>query len=225
MGKILWVDLGGHDYTGIFNGGSDTGYVRLSTGAPVNTYPKNMLPGMGLKFLRDGVDSANFVAFNSVNGQESYNFFEKDWSNHIPRATGALQAGSIKFLPVSKFILTVGLSDMAKYTQDGTEETDVIFPWKLRFEPTGDFNFPSDKYKRTYLEYLKEDIPSGSKLFNVYAWDMPEELGGTESLIAELVTDSKLYTSRWGDNHMRFRHQRMDEDLKYHPEWKPYVPR
>ena len=185
-----------------------------------------MIPGMGLKFLRDGMDSANFVAFNSVNGQNSYNFFEKDWSNHIPKAEGtALELASRKFLLISKFILTVGISNMATHTQDGTEEADVIFPWKLVFKPTGEFSWPSDKYPRPYTEYLKKDIPNGSKLFDVYAWDMPEELGGTETLIAEIVTGSKLYTSKWGDNNMRFRHQRMDDDLEYHPEWKPYVAR
>ena len=39
---------------------------------------------MGLKFLRDGIDSANLVAMLSVDGQESWNFFENNWKNHIP---------------------------------------------------------------------------------------------------------------------------------------------
>ena len=41
---------------------------------------------MGLKFLRDGVDSANLVAMYSVDGQESWNFFKNDFSNHIPES-------------------------------------------------------------------------------------------------------------------------------------------
>lgn len=28
----------------------------------------------------------------------------------------------------------------------------------------------------------------------------------------------------WGDDHMYFRHQRMEDDLKFRPEWEPYVP-
>ena len=37
VGKAKWEDLGGHKYTGIFKGGADTGFVRLSTVNPVNT--------------------------------------------------------------------------------------------------------------------------------------------------------------------------------------------
>ena len=68
-------------------------------------------------------------------------------------------------------MLSMGLSDMAQYTEDGTEEEDVIFPWKLRFEPTGEFSWPSDTYDRPYTKYLKDDIPIGSILFKVFAWD------------------------------------------------------
>ena len=82
VGKAVWKDLGGHDYTGIFQG-ADTGYVRLSTDLPV-TKPEDleegarpMHPTMGLKFLRDGMDSANVVAnTNFAGGIKSYNFFE-----------------------------------------------------------------------------------------------------------------------------------------------------
>ena len=30
VGKIVWEDLGGHNYTGVFQGG-DTGFIRLSS--------------------------------------------------------------------------------------------------------------------------------------------------------------------------------------------------
>ena len=77
---------------------------------------------------------------------------------------------------------------------------------------------PDNTYDVSFEDYL-QTIPAGSTLFNVYAWDQPEELGGTESLVAEFVTDSLLLTSYWGDEHMFFRHQLMDADLKYRPEW------
>ena len=82
--KIQWQDLGGHDYTGVFNGGADYGYVRFSTALPVDTEPPNMAPGMGVKLLRDGQDSANLVAMYGVEGHSSLNFFAKEWTNHIP---------------------------------------------------------------------------------------------------------------------------------------------
>jgi len=43
-----------------------------------------MAPGMGIKLLRDGMDSANFVCMFSVDGQDDLNFFANDFSNHIP---------------------------------------------------------------------------------------------------------------------------------------------
>jgi len=41
-------------------------------------------PGIALKFLRDGIDSANLVAMERISGQEGYNFFEKEFSNFLP---------------------------------------------------------------------------------------------------------------------------------------------
>ena len=116
VGKIEWVDLGNHPYTGIFKGG-DSGYVRMSSAAPVDTKTPNIKPGMGVKFLRDGVDSANFVAMFSVDGQENLNFFANDWSNHIPDPHDkTLIPLEIRFKTATKYIQTVGLSDMAAYT-------------------------------------------------------------------------------------------------------------
>ena len=82
---------------------------------------------------------------------------------------------------------------------------------------------PEDTYTQSFEEYLGT-IPANSTLFDVYATDLPTELGGTEKLIAHMVTQSDLVTSNWGDEHMFFRHQRMDDDLKLRPEWEPYTP-
>ena len=67
-------------------------------------------------------------------------------------------------------------------------------------------------------------IPAGSKIYDIYAWDAPEELGGTETLIGAFVTASEFTTSMWGDDHLYFRHQRIDDDLAINPEWEPYAP-
>ena len=57
---------------------------RLSLALEPDTRRMTTAPGMGLKFSRDGVHSANLVAMFSVGGQESWNFFKNDFSNHIP---------------------------------------------------------------------------------------------------------------------------------------------
>jgi len=216
--------LGGHPYTGIFKGG-DTGYVRMSSAAPVDTKTPNMKPGMGVKFLRDGVDSANFVAMFGVDGQDDLNFFQNDWVTHIPDVkSAALIPLELRFKTATEYIQTVGMSDFAQWTQDGTEESAPVFPWSLRFEPTGEFSYPHDTYDVPFETYL-QDIPAGSKLFSVYAMDLPKEMGGTEKYIADFVLKSSgMLTSQWGDEHMFFRHQKMDDDLAIHPEWEQYTP-
>lgn len=134
-----------HLYTGIFKG-ADHGIVRLSVAKPTVPILKESAPGMGLKFLRDGVDSANLVAMYSVDGQPSYNYFEHDWSNHIPDLTSKyLIPLAEKFTTATKYIQTIGLSDMATYSQNGQKETPR-FPFKLRFEPTAGTDFPDDEY-------------------------------------------------------------------------------
>ena len=70
-----------------------------------------------------------------------------------------------------------------------------------------------------------DTIPSGSVLYDIYATDMPTELGGVESKIGQFVTASEFTTSLWGDGHMYIRHQRMEEDLALRPEWEPYTPK
>jgi len=83
VSKIEWVSSGNHPYTGMFKG-ADTGYIRMSIAKPEDTKTPNLAPGMGVKLLRDGVDSANFVAMYGVDGQDSLNWFANDFSNHIP---------------------------------------------------------------------------------------------------------------------------------------------
>lgn len=65
------------------------------------------------------------------------------------------------------------------------------------------------------FEQLKT-IETGSILYKVFAMEAP---GVEEQHIANIVTESQLVTSKWGDEKMFFRHQRFDDDLRYHPEW------
>ena len=118
--KVSWLDLGGHPYTGIFNGGADYGYVRISSASPVDTKTPWSRPGMGVKFLRDGVDSANFVAMHDVDGQKSLNFFMNEWTAEIPQASNLLlKPLEIRFATASDYIETMGMSDMATYDAAG----------------------------------------------------------------------------------------------------------
>ena len=89
VGKVEFVH-NGTKYTGMFDT-AQYGYIRLSVAANPSTSfltPQPLAPGMGLKWLRDGMDSANLVSMYSVNGQPgNWNFFGNDFSNHIGFAT------------------------------------------------------------------------------------------------------------------------------------------
>lgn len=102
---------------------------------------------MGLKFLRDGVDSGNLVSMFEVAGQPgNWNFFGNDFSNHISPASGPLVALGAKFATYTSFIQYVGLSDMAMYSETGASNPQPVFPWSLRFAPSNDVRnlFPNE---------------------------------------------------------------------------------
>lgn len=100
----------------------------------------NFVPGFGLKFLRDGHQSANLVAMYGVDGQPSWNFFKMDFSNHLvddPHGAGQ-QALAAKFKTATPLINYVGLSDLAAYDQHGHKAENPVFPFQLIFEPNSD---------------------------------------------------------------------------------------
>ena len=134
VSKCKFVSTGDHTFTGIFEG-ADYGFCRLSSAAkPTSSQP--LAPGLSLKFLRDGVESSDVVALYSVNGTPGdWNFFSKDFSNHIPGATGtALDLLADKFATFTDYIQEVGLSNFSDYNQQG-QKTANNFPFKLRFHP------------------------------------------------------------------------------------------
>lgn len=50
-------------------------------------------------------------------------------------------------------------------------------------------------------------------------------MGGERKLIGELKLDGEMTTSKWGDENLFFRHQKMDDDVKINPDWDQYLPK
>ena len=225
-GKVRFVKKGDTDYSGIFQG-ADHGIVRFSSAAEPSS-SQALAPGMGLKFLRDGQDSANLVAMFDTAGQPgNWNFFGNDFTTHIPPAKGALLVLATKFATYTNFIQSVGMSDFARYNQAGDMYKDPKFPFSLRFAPHRSVKdlFPtklSGSDFGVYVDQLKT-VKDDSKLYKVYAMDQPAELGGKESYIGDLVLDGALHSSKWGDESLFFRHQNMKDDLKLQPSWEKYT--
>merc|ERR1712130_81336 len=222
VGRVEWRDVGGHNYSGIFKGAKH-GLARLSLALEPDTEKLNTAPGMGLKFLRDGMDSANLVAMYSVNGQEGWNFFQNDFTTHLGPAGLELIPVALKFSEATNYVQEVGLSDWGLYGADGVQvdAADWKFPFMLRFKPTGEISFP-DEYVNDWKDDLMS-IPVGTTLYQIWALDEPEELGGVETHIGDLVLTGAITTSMWGDKNLFFRHQDMADDVALKPEWEEYL--
>jgi hypothetical protein len=140
----------------------------------------------------------------SVNGQSTWNFFQNNFTNHIPAASGAVLVSlAHKFATATPYVQTVGLSDFANYTKTGAKVATPNYPWELTFVPSTDVNslFP-DNYTSYFTDQLKT-VPVGSTLYHVYATSAP---GAESKLIGDLVLQSALTTSYFGDKHMFFKH-------------------
>ncbi len=57
-------------------------------------------------------------------------------------------------------------------------------------------------------------ITPGTVIFQVHAWDAPDELGGVEYIIGTIVSQSDVTQSYWGDTKLFFRHHDMVFDLQ-----------
>ena len=211
----------GSPYTGMFQGVSNV-LVRISTAKqPDGTKApsENFVPGMGIKLLRDNVPSANLVAMFGVDGQDSFNVFANNWSNHIPSPVSvALKLLGKKFAEATPYIGTIGLKTWGQYDQNGNSvsDSDIDIPFQLIFSPSSDVNtlFP-DTYQDELPNQL-QSIPSGTTLFDVYAVDQPD---ADAVLIGRLTTKSEFVTSYFGDTSLFFQHNYFEDDIALHPNW------
>lgn len=220
VAKARLVPEPGQPYTGIFKG-HDNVLIRLSCAKEpkANKDPlDNFTPGMAVKFLRDGMPSANTITMFSVNGQDSWNFFSKDFSNHIPAAKGfALKLLEHQFADVTPYTGTIGSRTLGEYGEDGQKEENPKYPFQIIFRAHPDVSSRfSDNYTEYFVDQLKTIEPE-TKLYNVLAVENP---GDEPQHIGTIVLDSKLITSYFGDKHLFFQHNFQEDDFEIHPEWK-----
>lgn len=172
------------------------GLIRLSSAAKPSS-SDSLKPGFGLKFLRDGHDSANLVAMYDVQGTPGdWNFFSKDFTTHIGASTNAAtKALGFKFSYATDYIQVSALSDWGQRTQEGSYRKTGHFPFKLRFKPHSDVHtlFPK-KFNGNGMAYMDQlaSVPANVNLYDVYAWDKPQQLGGHEYNIGTIKLNGKL---------------------------------
>jgi len=218
----------GSPYTGLFSSGKQEGFIRM--GSAVDYSKGGLTPGLGIKFARTGVRSGNYVALHSLDFGQSWNFFASNVSNHIPPPKGVTQGLLVKkFNQASRCPSQVGLSDMAKYSQDGTEHADPKFPFKLFLVPSAAVQTPTTKKTVDQVNAEMEAFPIGTTLYTVYACgeaagdEMNPTDGGVEKAcgksfkLGDMVTTTKCTTSAYGDESFFIRHQPIEEDWQADP--------
>jgi hypothetical protein len=208
-------------FTGVLSPGKQSGLIRFGSAASLDEplVPK-IFPGFGIKFLRSGARSADWVALRTIGDGGSYNFMESQFSNHAAPNAALVSLG--KFQQASGCIDMVGLSDACTYTQAGKKVSKPVFPFEVFFEPTGKVRFP-DKRKKN-ADMLKElsTIPDGTDIFTVYAFMSPtDKKQGKNITIGTMTTTDACHQTLFGDLDLFFRHQRMEEDFALAPEWIP----
>lgn len=133
VAKCKFISNGNHPFTGTFKG-ADTAFCRGSAAAkPTSSAP--LIPAMSLKFMRDGVRSADTVTAYGINGLPNgdFNFFSQDIRNHIGFPKGfVLKALDSHFAKATDYTQEVGLSNLADYDQDGNKIDAPVFPWEIR---------------------------------------------------------------------------------------------
>lgn len=78
VGSVELVSSGKHPFTGIFTG-ANHGLIRMAAAwEPTKNHERTLAPGIGLKFLRSGQDSANLVAVRT----KTFRVEDKDWTKN-----------------------------------------------------------------------------------------------------------------------------------------------
>lgn len=201
LGKIAFVAVGDHPYTGIYHTGG-IGLIRLS----VATTPSNdsFIPGMALKFLLPGQPSLNLHVMNALDGQgKNWNFFANEFSNHIAHPTSiSLKTIEKIFEWTKKPANELNASHLAAWDNLGHKIDSPISPEKLIFKPAESVRNIIKPDSREDFRLSLMMIPYGA-IYEVYGIS-----DKVEYHIGTLYLESNLLASTYSDESLFFQHQR-----------------
>eukprot|EP00927_Polykrikos_kofoidii_P061834 TRINITY_DN56661_c0_g1_i1.p1 TRINITY_DN56661_c0_g1~~TRINITY_DN56661_c0_g1_i1.p1 ORF type:complete len:436 (+),score=42.56 TRINITY_DN56661_c0_g1_i1:71-1309(+) len=216
-------------YTGLLGPGTHEGFIRMGSAADYTH--GGLTPGIGIKFARTGVHSAGFVALNSLDLGQSWNFFKNNLSNHISPPCVETSPLARKFQQASQCGQQVGISDLARFSQDGTPYASPLFPFKLFLVPSGEVQTPERPKTVDQVHAEMAAFKIGTTLYNVFACSTPTnnemtptfgglaKSCGSHFLLGAIVTTSECTTSKYGDFNFHVRHQRIEEDWRLNPSY------
>jgi len=219
-------------YTGLLGPGPQEGFMRMGSAQPFGSKASDTpIPGFGIKFSRTGVHSGDFVLLQTTFPAPSFNFFQMNFSNHLPyRVPDAEQFVVVKkFEQASQCPLQIGISDLAKYSQSGKIHSPPKFPFKLFFTSGHAVQQPAGI--KSVDAMLKEftEINIGTTVLQMWACgEAKDESEPSSSLeracgkplfLGNMVTTSECTTSAFGDKHLFFRHTLIEDDWTLEPSY------
>ena len=148
--KIEFIPTEYTPYTGMFRG-SKHGIMRISDTTKTTPEVTKTVPGFGLKFLRDGMSSANILAMFSFDGQKSFNFFKNRWVTILREFNNKCARETIgkKLATVTDHIGGTSVMEVAQFDEYGHEEEYPHWPFQLEFEPYDVYGW-KDKYQNDF---------------------------------------------------------------------------
>jgi hypothetical protein len=190
-------------YTGIFQGCKHA-VMRISEFATTVPQMAHTTPGHGVKFLRDGMASANWFAMFAFDGQTSFNFFKNRWTNILREMENTCARETIgKHLnEVSDHTGGMSVMELAQFDQYGNEVKEPHWPFQIEVEPYDVYGW-TDEYQNDFLDQLSF-IPADTVMFKIFGFDCPPEHHCEEKLIGHLVSRSETTSSLWGDEMLFF---------------------
>ena len=211
-------------YTGIFKG-SRNAVVRISEFTQTTPELPKTSPGGQIKFLRDGMASANLHAAFAIDGQPSFNYFKNRWTNVLRHSQNECTRETYQKWQAdgSDFVGCYSLMEMALYDDYGNHEEAPHWPYMIELEPYDVYGW-TDAYQNDFNDQLKVIKPNVA-LFKVLAYDEPPELDGKERLIGWISTRSETVTSLWGDKNLFFQSHRYEDDIQYRPHYGKWLQR
>lgn len=168
-------------YTGLFKS-AQYGTIRASSvGAPdysktTDPASASYVPGFAVKFFRTNAPSANVLFMNTLFSWSTWNWFANPMSTHLSSSNldTTLTLAQKKFESVSAWPTFVGLSDFAKYREDGTVEAKPEFPFQLVFKPAVNLKSTYANRVVNYFDMFQKEIKSGANLYSIWAVPAPD---------------------------------------------------
>ena len=150
--KIEFIAHKDSPYTGIFRG-AEHGIMRISETVKTVPHKAKTVPGHGVKFYRDGMSSANWVAMFSLDGQKSYNFFKNRWTTVVrePNNECARETIGKNLATVTDHIGGTSVMEVAEFDQYGLKEKYPHWPYQVDVEPYDVYGW-TDEYQNDFQD-------------------------------------------------------------------------